>query len=45
MRGRRMVLLGMHFHVAPKGSFRTLKTELRRVLEGGKECSRVEIKG
>jgi len=28
----------------PKGSFRTLKTELRRVLEGWKECSRMEIK-
>jgi len=29
----------------PKGSFRTLKKELRRVLEGWKECLRVEIKG
>jgi len=28
----------------PKESFRTLKTELRRVLEGWKECPRVEIK-
>jgi len=29
----------------PKGSFRTLNTELRRVLEGWKECPRVKIKG
>jgi len=28
----------------PKGRFRTLKTELRKVLEGWKECPRVEIK-
>jgi len=28
----------------PKGSFRILKTKLRRVLEGRNECSRVEIK-
>jgi len=28
----------------PKGSFRTLKTELRKVLKGWKECPRVEMK-
>ena len=28
----------------PKGTFRTIKIELRRVLKGWKECPRVEIK-